>query len=399
MAVSALQSRSGRRYQMKPDQQQLVFLNPVAGPVLGGGEMVAAEVLDELAGRLWKITLIGPPDSGLFRLPKLQGRIEFLPLDLPARAWGCLKLPTVASRFKELVRQQPEAVWLGNTYRSLKWLALGKMLGARRAWCHLHESVYRPYYFRRTRWLAGRVDGFICISETVRREVIQGTRREDLAAVVIHNGLRPGLPGLVNPAGEKLILRAEFGLPSAKKLVCLPARSDPLKGHEVFLRMAARVRAQRADVCFLIVGGSWGGAGAGEYELAMQALARQLDLEAIVVFRPHSSRVRELMRCADIVAVPSWSEGFGRVAVEAMMEQTAVVASRVGGLAEIIRDGQDGLLAPPGDDAKLAAAVLRLLADDGLRGRIVQTAWHRAMENFSTAAMMDRMENLLRDSS
>jgi D-inositol-3-phosphate glycosyltransferase len=88
---------------------------------------------------------------------------------------------------------------------------------------------------------------------------------------------------------------------------------------------------------------------------------------------PHSQALTHLA-LSDVVAVPSQWEGFGLAAVEAMALGKPVVASNVGGLAEVVTDGQNGLLVPAGDVGRLAAALGRLLQDRAARERLGQTA-------------------------
>ena len=91
------------------------------------------------------------------------------------------------------------------------------------------------------------------------------------------------------------------------------------------------------------------------------------------------------------MAVPSiWEEPFGHVAIEAMMNGVAVVASDSGGLGEVVREGQTGFLVQPGDSDALAAALLTLLNDSGLALRLGSAAHELAVAKFSRARMVDR---------
>lgn len=376
-----------------PANRKLVFLDPVGGKTLGGGEMVAAEVLMALASRGWDITLVTPPNSGLSGDVGLQGKVEILPLELNAERQGKAALIKALWRICRLSKQKPDAVWYGNTYRSLKWLAAAKVLGDVRTVCHLHESHYEPYYWARTGKFAALTDSFICISETVRRELLAGTRQPALRAKVIYNGVENGSP-LRKTDEEKAVLRRELALPT-QPLVCLVGRSDPLKGHDVFLRAAAIVAARIPEVRFLIVGGHWDEPGHNPYEGELKALCHALKLDDKVQFLPHRENVRRIMRSADMVVIPSRSEGFGRVAIEAMMEQTPVVASSVGGLGEIIRSGMDGILVEPDNAEQLAGAIADVLSTTSWQQQLVTGAWQRANEDFSQQAMVEGIEREL----
>jgi glycogen(starch) synthase len=103
-------------------------------------------------------------------------------------------------------------------------------------------------------------------------------------------------------------------------------------------------------------------------------------------FVPHEDLVR-LYRRAAVVAVPSHREGFGVVCAEAMAHGRPVVAGSVGGLLDLVVDGETGIHVPPGDVDALRAALQRLLADAGLRRRLGEAARERARERFSWAAV------------
>jgi glycosyltransferase involved in cell wall biosynthesis len=103
-------------------------------------------------------------------------------------------------------------------------------------------------------------------------------------------------------------------------------------------------------------------------------------------FVPHNELLRLYERAA-VVAVPSYREGFGVVCAEAMAHARPVVASSVGGLLDLVSDGETGIQVPPGDVAALRAALQRLLADRELRRRLGEAGRERVRERFSWAAV------------
>jgi glycosyltransferase involved in cell wall biosynthesis len=105
---------------------------------------------------------------------------------------------------------------------------------------------------------------------------------------------------------------------------------------------------------------------------------------------PHAA-VAEHYRDADILVAPSFTESFGLPAAEAMAAGLPVVASGVGGLAEIVVDGETGFLVPPGDEGALAEAVLRLLGDVELRHRMGAAGRRRAEALFSWGRVAEEL--------
>jgi len=98
-----------------------------------------------------------------------------------------------------------------------------------------------------------------------------------------------------------------------------------------------------------------------------------------------------LYAMSDIVAVPSWVEGFGRVAVEAMLARKPVVGSAVGGIPEIVVDGDTGIIARPKDPKDLAARLAYLLDDGGLRRRMGEAGAERAHRLYRPEKHVDRV--------
>ena len=123
------------------------------------------------------------------------------------------------------------------------------------------------------------------------------------------------------------------------RLLCI-GRLIPIKGHLVLLRALAQARARVPDVVLDV-------AGRGPLEPALKAYARELGLEDAVRFLGFVSPVQSAVENAAVVVVPSLGEGFGMVALEAMERARPVIASAVGGLPEIVADGETGLVVPP----------------------------------------------------
>jgi glycosyltransferase involved in cell wall biosynthesis len=164
------------------------------------------------------------------------------------------------------------------------------------------------------------------------------------------------------------------------------------KGVDVLLRAFATVAARIPEARLLI-------AGAGPERERLEGLIASRHLSSSISLLGHLTPL-ELERSfasAWVQAVPSrWEEPFGLVAVEAMMRGTAVVASASGGLLEIVRHGESGLLVPPSDPAALAEALSLLLQDRRLAERMGRTGREVALTQFSLAGSADRFVQLYR---
>jgi glycosyltransferase involved in cell wall biosynthesis len=164
------------------------------------------------------------------------------------------------------------------------------------------------------------------------------------------------------------------------------------KGVDVLLRAFATVAARIPEARLLL-------AGAGPEREYLEGLIASRQLSSSISLLGHLTPL-ELERSlapAWVQAVPSrWEEPFGLVAVEAMMRGTAVVASASGGLLEIVRHGESGLLVPPSDPAALAEALSLLLQDRSLAERMGRSGREVALTQFSLASSADRFVQLYR---
>ncbi|MEZ7238874.1 D-inositol-3-phosphate glycosyltransferase [Rhodococcus sp. GXMU-t2271] len=184
--------------------------------------------------------------------------------------------------------------------------------------------------------------------------------------------------------GDRALARAELGLDPNETIVTFVGRIQPLKAPDVLLRAAAAAMAADPEVPLrvLVVGGP---SGTGlERPHSLIDLAAELGIAARVTFLPPQppERLVQVYRASDVVAVPSYSESFGLVAIEAQACGTPVLAANVGGLGVAVRDGETGLLVDGHRTSDWAAALRSLVTDPGRRAVLAAAAPLHA-ENFS----------------
>ncbi len=172
------------------------------------------------------------------------------------------------------------------------------------------------------------------------------------------------------------------------RFLCI-GRLIPIKGHVVLLRAFRRVLDERPDVTLEI-------AGRGVLEHGLKDLCRELGLDDAVRFLGHVTPVQRAVENSMAVVVPSLGEGFGMVALEAMERARPVIAAAIGGLEDLVRDGETGLLVQPGDAESLAEAMLALAADPALAAAMGLEARRRAIERFPELRCTERTEEVYR---
>ncbi|MDQ3399750.1 MAG: glycosyltransferase [Chloroflexota bacterium] len=196
--------------------------------------------------------------------------------------------------------------------------------------------------------------------------------------------------------------RVATGRDQCERLILFVGRIEQIKGIDVLLKALAllfrRRPDMRADTCLLVIGGALDAdSGEGETEKIeeLRRLVRENAMEANVDFvgSRDQTQLAQYYAAADLCAVPSLTESFGLVALEAMACGTPVVATRVGGMQTVVEHGESGLLVPAGDDAALAEAIARVLTDHRLRVHLAHGARSRA-ERYTWQAVGDRIVEL-----
>src|SRR5207344_1469953 len=156
----------------------------------------------------------------------------------------------------------------------------------------------------------------------------------------------------------------------------------PVKNIPAVVQVFAEVR-KRLPAKLVMVGD-------GPEKAGAEQLARELKVERDVLFLGNQDLMEELLPLADVFLLPSSSESFGLVALEAMSAEVPVVASNAGGLPEVIEHGQTGYLHDPGNLAGFVTSVLRLLGNERLRRTMGRRGRAVAKERFSPDEMVDR---------
>ncbi len=221
-------------------------------------------------------------------------------------------------------------------------------------------------------------DMLIANTDLEAKQLINLYDAEPARVEVVH----PGVDLDVFRPRDKGEVRAELGLPADASVLLFAGRIQPLKAPDVLLRAVAVLLERRSDLRSRLVVPIVGGpSGSGlEHPESLAQLASELRLDDVVRFVPPVAQ-DELARwaaAATLVAVPSYNESFGLVAVEAQATGTPVVAAAVGGLTTVVRDGHSGLLVDGHDPQEWADALGRVVADDDLRVRLEAGALEQA---------------------
>ena len=243
-------------------------------------------------------------------------------------------------------------------------LAKPPLIAARRVDFHLRGSAL-------SRWKYRQVDCFICASDAIRAMLV-GDGVPEPRAITVHEGIDVARAEAA-PAAD---LHGEFWLPRHAPIVGNVAALVPHKGQKHLIEAAALVVQKVPDARFVI-------AGEGELRPSLERQIKEHHLEKHVVLAGFRPDVLSVHKAFDVFVMSSVTEGLGTSLLDAMACGKAIVATTAGGIPEVVKDGETGLLVPPRDDAALARAIIALLADEHARRTMGAAGLQRVRERFS----------------
>lgn len=226
----------------------------------------------------------------------------------------------------------------------------------------------------------GRADRIIAVSGAVA-DFLERQGYDPARIRMVHHGIADIAARL--PADARQTTRHDLGLADDEPCLLMAARIVPAKGHDTALHALARLRERRWTL--LLAGDHHGDLGP-----QMQTLARELGIAERVRFLGLREDVPALLAASDLLLAPSRREALSLTLLEASACALPIVASRVGGIGEVVEDGASGALVAPDDPAALAAAIAPLLADPALRAAFGARARQRFEAGFTEDAMFDR---------
>lgn len=361
---------------------------------LGGAEKVLLRMIDSLPRERYAPMLV------TFKIDQSLGIADSVSCPLhvyPLRRtydWQALQ---VARKLRRLIRDN--RVQITHTFHETSDLWAGPI--AKMSGCPILISSRRDMGFNRERkhtrpyrWMGRYFNQVHTVSEQVRQRNIVQDHLEPSRVVTIYNGIDTGPePTIANQHA----LRKRFGLEHAKHLVTAVGHIRTVKGFDVLLSAAARVREQAPGIVFAIAGKEL----EPEYAARLKERVVSQGLARNVVFLGALADVRPLLRVSDVFCLLSRSEGLSNALLEAMACELPCVATAVGGNPEVVVDGRTGFLVQNEDDKAAAESILLLLGDPA-RARSMGIEGRRILEQkFTTETMMRRLienyERLLGD--
>ena len=268
--------------------------------------------------------------------------------------WDGLAFLKIAKLFKKF---RPGIVHLHSSKAGFLGRAAGILCGIRKVVYMSHGHVFKGYFGPLKSYIFLSLEKAVsvftdCMVSLTEKEIGDWTRRGFKRGKfrVLHNGIRlEEYKARRLPAEEA---RRRLGLTPDKKIILCVARLEKIKGVEYLIKAAALLN--RDDFVVLL-------AGDGGERKRLEDLSRRLYLGKKIVFLGERRDIPEILSCGDFLVLPSLMEGFGISIIEGYVFSLPAVGTRVGGIPEVIRDGETGFLVAPGNEISLASALGKFL--------------------------------------
>ena len=266
----------------------------------------------------------------------------------------------------------------------------------RRPWIAFHHgytttSLTMQAYNQLDRWSLRAADRVVTVSQAFARDLARLGVRQDRIRV-LHNSVDASRAASEEITEAARSLKARMGIASGERIILSVGRLSHEKGHADLIDALDALRGLHAEsrARLVIVGD-------GPERPRLEAAAARLGLADRIVFAGQVHNVRPYYAMADLLALPSHSEGSPNVLLEAMAAKLPVVATRVGGVPEIVTDGESALLVKSGDPRAMAHAMEAALKDDALRSRLALRAYETAVSRHSPEARLRVLLNIYRE--
>jgi glycosyltransferase involved in cell wall biosynthesis len=339
-----------------------------------GGQNQVLLTVNGLRASGQRAALVAHPDGELLR--RASEGLELVPLaprtemDLSA-AW---RFARVLKRLRPDVihAHDPHGVAMASLALSLGGASTQNgppLVAARRVDFHLKGNSFSKWKYR-------QVDCYVAASEAIRRILLADGVAPD-HVVTVHEGI--DVDHVV--AAPPVNVHEAFWLPHHAPVVGNVAALAPHKGQRYLIEAAHLVVKQIPDARFVVLG-------EGELREHLEHLVKEHALEKHVLLPGFRTDVLGCIKGFDLFVMSSVTEGLGTSLLDAMACARPIVATRAGGIPEIVEDDITGLVVPPRDSRALAGAIVRALQDEALRKRLAAAGFQRVRERFTVERMV-----------
>ncbi|HUE99903.1 MAG TPA: glycosyltransferase [Anaerolineales bacterium] len=245
---------------------------------------------------------------------------------------------------------------------------------------------------QKVEWFALRhfCDRVISVSEEAAQHHIDISGAASDQVITVYNGIDLSHFVSMDHERERINVRTEFGIPADANLLTTVAVLRPQKGIQFMIQALPAILASNPDTYYLIVG-------SGTHQKVLLEAADKVHVTERVLFAGMRKDVPRLLAASDVFVLPTLTEALPTVLAEAMAAGLPIIASRVGGIPEMVTDGQNGCLVKPEDPEDLVDACNRLLSDPEKRASMGTQGWEIVQHKFNIERQVDQLKELYLD--
>lgn len=234
------------------------------------------------------------------------------------------------------------------------------------------------------RMLSHITDKIVAVSEEVKKDIIRYDKIEPSKVVVLPNGIDVER---FNPKGNFADIRKEFSIKQGAIVVGFIGRIVPAKGLQYLIDSIPYVNEEFKNIKLLIIG-------EGSIVARLHEQAKEKKVYDSIIFTGRRRDIPDILSCIDVFVMPSIAEGLPNALLEAMAMGKPIVATEVGGIPEVMKNGVNGLLVPPRDPSALATAMKGLIGNDRLAAQMGDAARDLVLDKFSMRAIAQKWQTL-----
>jgi glycosyltransferase involved in cell wall biosynthesis len=324
-----------------------------------------------------------------------QRGVVLIPVPSLVRSISPLRdLVAFCTLLEHVRRQRPDIVHTHTSKAGILGRLAARLAGVPHIVHTPHGHVFyghfgRPasaFFLSLERWFGRFTEKTVALTPSERQDYIDLNVGSSEDILSIHSGVDLDSFELCTP--DPAAKKASLGIDPTRRLVGFAGWLLPIKGPMHLLNAMAAVWEDHPDATLVFVG-------KGAMEAELRAKANRLGADGRVKFLGWRDDLHEIMPLFDVFVLPSLNEGMGRVLVEAMAAGRPTVASRVGGISDLVRHGVNGLLAPPREEMKLAESIARLLSHPDEARRMGALGRLKCRE-FGLSEMVSKLDALYR---
>jgi glycosyltransferase involved in cell wall biosynthesis len=260
--------------------------------------------------------------------------------------------------------------------------------------CTIHimpslEVKTKTKFHQRVEWFALRhfCDRVIAVSEQARQYHLAISGASPGQVTTLYNGIDLANFQTLDHDRERRAVRAEFDIPLNANVLTTVAVLRPQKGIQYMIRALPSILFAHPDTYYLVVGD-------GSYRNTLVEEVEQAGVSNRVIFAGMRNDIPRLLAASDLFVLPTLTEALPTVLAEAMAAKLPIIASRVGGVPEMVIDEQNGCLVEPEDLAALATACIHLLSNPEKRIAMAAEGWKIVGQSFNIERQVEQLQNL-----